>query len=140
MENSDDIGCLEHDGIVQRSDQNSVTVKFSSASACSGCHADKTCNFMHNEEKTVEVKGFYDVKPGDKVMIRMKKSMGFSAIFLGYLIPLILVITMLAILSVLKVSEGLTGIGSIGILLPYYMVLYLARKNVSNKFSFTLKA
>ncbi len=130
---------IEHDGIVQRTDNRSVTVKISSASACSGCHAGNSCTLSRIEEKIVDIPGYYNVAPGDQVTVLMKKSMGYSAVILGYLSPMILVVIMLVILTSLQLPELVAGAISIGILIPYYLVLFFFRQQVSRKFTFTIK-
>jgi sigma-E factor negative regulatory protein RseC len=132
-------GIIEHDGIVQRSDDKSVTVKISSASACSGCHAGNSCTLSRTEEKIVDIQGYYKVAPGDKVTVLMKKTIGYSAVILGYLSPLILVMIMLIILTSLQLPELIAGAISIGILIPYYLLLFLFRQQISKKFTFTIK-
>ena len=133
------IESIEHDGIVQRSDSNSVTVSIISSAACSGCHAESICSMAGNEVKTIEIPGFYKVHPGERVTIRMKQSQGHAAVFLGYIMPLILLVTILVTLVSLSVSELTAGLGAMAILVPYYLVLYLLRNRLSRKFIFTLK-
>jgi len=132
--------CIEHDGIVQGSGNGSVTVKISSASACSGCHAEGSCTMSGKEEKIVDVTGSYNVSPGDKVTILLQQSAGFTALFLGYIIPLLLVVTLLIILISASVNELTAGLFSIGILIPYYFILRLLRDRIAKKFTFTIKA
>lgn len=140
MARSDNFECIEHKGIVQKSDDKSVTVLISSASACSGCHAEGSCNLSGVKEKIVEVKGSHELSPGDNVVVLMKKSMGYAALFLGYVFPFILVITVLIILAALQVTELIAGLGSLAILIPYYLALYFFRNRISNKFKFSIKA
>lgn len=130
---------INHEGIVKENSGNSVKISFNSSSACSGCHAKGSCNMLGTEEKHVEVNGIYDVKPGDAVTILMKQSMGYSALFLGYILPFLLILTMLITLVSFKVPELMTGLISLAILLPYYSVLYIFRKRVNEKFTFTIK-
>jgi len=132
-------GIINHEGIVQKRDDTSVIVSISSSTACSGCHAEGSCNMSGKEEKIIEVAGKYNVHPGDKVVILMKQSMGFAALFLGYLLPLISVVTALIILVAMQVPELPAGLLSLGILIPYYLILYFFRGKVNEKFSFTLK-
>ena len=132
-------GIIDHEGIVQRTGNNSVFVSISSASACSGCHAEGSCSMSGKEEKIIEIRGAYNVKPGDQVTILMKQSMGYSALFLGYIFPVIAVIGVLITLSSLKVPELKSGLASIAILIPYYTILYFLRKRLDEKFTFTLK-
>jgi positive regulator of sigma E activity len=131
---------INHEGIVQKADNKSVIVSISAISACSGCHAEGSCTLSGKEEKIIEVSGNYNVKQGDKVTILMKQSMGFAALSLGYLLPLISVISGLIIMISLKVPELIAGLISLAILIPYYVVLFFLRMRINEKFTFTLKA
>ncbi|MCJ7447845.1 MAG: SoxR reducing system RseC family protein [Bacteroidales bacterium] len=140
MAKSDNFGSIEHEGIVQKADEGSVTVRISSASACSGCHAEGSCTLSAKEEKIVDISGTYNVMPGDNVTVIMKKSMGYTAVALGYVFPLLVVITILIILASFSVPELTAGLASLAILIPYYFILYFFRNRINNKFTFTLKA
>lgn len=140
MKESESSGTVNHEGIVLNNDGKSVVVSINSATACSGCHAEGSCNLSGNKEKIIEVIGNYDVKSGDIVTILMKLSMGHTAVFLGYFLPFLVIVATLIILHSLSVSELFTGLISIAILIPYYTILYLFRKRISKKFTFTLKA
>ena len=140
MSNQDKTECIEHDGIVQESGINHVTVLISSASACAGCHAEGSCTLSGTKEKIIDVTGNYNVSPGDKVTILMKQSAGFAALFLGYIFPLILVMTILIILVSLSIQELTAGLGAIAVLVPYYGTLWLLRKYIGKKFTFSIKA
>jgi positive regulator of sigma E activity len=132
-------GIINHDGIVLKNEGNSVFVSISSASACSGCHAEGTCSMSGKEEKIIEVRGRYEVNNGDHVTILMKQSMGYAALFLGYIIPVLVVIILLFSLITAGVPELASGLASIVILIPYYIILYFFRKRINEKFTFTLK-
>jgi sigma-E factor negative regulatory protein RseC len=140
MAKSDNFGSIEHDGIVQKADKKSVTVRISSASACSGCHAAGSCTLTGKEEKIIDISGTYNVMAGDIVTVVMKKSMGYIAVALGYIFPFLGVITILIILASLSVPELTAGLASLAILIPYYIILYFFRNRINNKFTFTLKA
>jgi sigma-E factor negative regulatory protein RseC len=137
---SGDFENIEHNGTVQKSDNKSVTVKITSESACSGCQAGGSCTLAGREEKIIEVQGTYNVNPGDNVTVLMKKSMGYSAVLLGYVLPFILVITVLIVLVSAAVPEAAAGIGSIAVLIPYYLTLWFFKKRINNKFTFTIKS
>lgn len=140
MNNTINSGLINHEGIVQKIDDLSVIVSISSSTACSGCHAEGSCNMSGMEEKIIEVKGRYNVRPGDKVTIQMKQSMGYAALFLGYLLPLISVISVLITLIALEVTELTAGVLSLAILIPYYIILFFFRRRINEKFTLTLKA
>jgi sigma-E factor negative regulatory protein RseC len=139
MSSSDYSGTISHEGIVQQSDDKSVIVSITTSSACSGCHAEGSCSMSGKEEKIIKVTGTYNVKPGDNVTILMKQSMGYAALFLGYILPLITVITILIILVSVDIPELVAGLTSLAILIPYYIILFIFRKRIDKKFTFTLK-
>jgi sigma-E factor negative regulatory protein RseC len=131
---------ITHEGTVQATGENSVTVLLSLKTSCSGCHEKNACNLSDKDNKIVTISGNYNVHPGDSVMVSMKQSMGYFALFLGYLLPLFLVIGILILLLSFSVSELPAGLLSLAILIPYYLILILFRKGINNRFSFTLKS
>lgn len=139
MMSSDSYGTINHEGIVQKTGENSVIVSISATSACSGCHAEGSCTLSGKEEKIIEVTGSYDVKQGDSVTILMKQSMGYAALVFGYILPLVSVLVTLIGLISMKVSELAAGLCSFAILIPYYAILFFFRKRINEKFTFTLK-
>lgn len=130
---------IEHKGIVRSLNKNSVIVTILSESACSGCHAKGSCHLSGVKEKIIEVYGDYDLSPGDNVTVMMKRSMGYKALLLGYLMPLIFFIFAIAIFSSLGVPESGSGLGAICTAGLYYLILYFFRDRIRNKFSFTIK-
>jgi len=139
MNNSPEKTVISHTGIVQKSDNESVTILITAESACKGCHAEGSCNLSGREEKIVEVKGFYNVKDGDTVTITMKQSTGFKALILGYLLPLFVVISFLFLFAYTGYSELVSGLLALSSLLPYYLILFFLRKRINDKFIFSLK-
>ena len=140
MKKSGSLETIQHDGIVKKVDSNSVVVTISSNSACSGCHAEGVCSISGKEEKSIDVKGKYNVSPGDQVVVLLEKTTGYKAVVLSYLIPLVIVIAGLIALSSLSASELTAGLVSISLLVPYFLFLYLFRKKINRSFTFSLKA
>jgi sigma-E factor negative regulatory protein RseC len=130
---------ITHEGIVQSTDSKSVMVMLSPNVSCAGCSAARACNPTGSDNKLVRVEGSYDVKSGEKVIVAMNQSLGYSALFLGYLIPLILVVLTLIVLVSFSINELYAGLFSIGVLIPYYIILFVFRKMIGKKFSFTIK-
>ncbi len=135
----DNFRTINHEGIVQKTGENSVFVSISSESACSGCHAEGSCTLSGKEEKIIEVPGKHYVRTGERVTVYMNQSMGYTAIIIGYVLPLLLVLLMLIVLNILAVPELASGIASISILFPYYLIIFLIRNMINKKFTFTLK-
>ena len=139
MFRSDPNKTLFHKGKVNKADNNSVLVEISTGTACSGCHAEGACGITGQTVKYVEVTGHFNVKPGDEVTVQVEQSAGYTALALGYLLPLVILIASLAVLTSFNVPELIAGCVSVLLLLPYFGILFLLRKRIDDKFTFTLK-
>jgi len=130
---------IEHSGVVKSVENKHVTVNILSHPACSGCIASGICDLSGNANKEIKASAGHEVKAGDKVLVVMKRSMGFRALFLGYLLPFIILMLILIVLTSLSVSEPVSGITALFSLIPYYTIIYLRKKKVGKSFSFTIK-
>ncbi len=139
MKKSGSHGTIQHSGTVKQVEENSVLVSITSNSACSGCHAEGVCNISGKEEKTISVRGRYNVQPGDNVTVEMSESMGMKAVVLSYVMPVFIIIAGLVGFSFLSISEAASGLAAISLLLPYFIILYIFRKYINRSFTFTLK-
>lgn len=130
-----------HEGVVQQVSENKITVVIVNASACASCHAKGACISSDMKEKEIDIvrfKGDYHV--GQHVAVIGSTSQGMKAVFFSYLLPFLLVITtLLSGISITK-SEGLAGLLSLLILIPYYGVLYLFRNSLKGSFEFEISA
>lgn len=130
-----------HAGVIQDVSENKITVAIINASACSSCHAKGACLASDMKEKEIEIYNFSgDYHPGQHVNIVGRTSQGFKAAFYGYLLPFILVFITLILSISLTDSEGLSGLLSLAILIPYYASLYLFRKKIRSSFEFEITA
>ncbi|MDD2634012.1 MAG: SoxR reducing system RseC family protein [Bacteroidales bacterium] len=130
---------IEHKGVVADIKSNAILVDLVVQSACAACHAKSVCG-IDSSLKTIEVKT--DNKTfniGDKVKVIMRSSLGMKALFLGYVLPCLVVLATLLILVFLNVSEGLAGLSSLLILGPYYFLLYLSKDKIKREFNFDIE-
>ena len=79
-----------------------------------------------------------EYRPGDRITVSLRQDSGFLALFLGYIAPLILVLTVLFSCLYGGLGEISSGIYSIIVLIPYYFGLSLARKHLQKKFYFSI--
>ena len=122
-----------------------TTVEILFPSACAECHAKGLCGVSESEEKVISLPtdpyATYNV--GDEVTLCTKKSMGYKAVWISYVIPL--AVLMILILSLLKIFEGLqakeaiAGLGAIGGVAVYYFVIWLLRNRLKDEFVFYIK-
>ena len=130
---------ISHKGVIEDMDGKGIRVKISGILACSDCLARDSCSVSEEKEKrlTLPLNGF-TYKTGEKVNVILSQSLGFRALFLGYVLPFLLVLTILLIMSGISDNELANGLASLGILLPYYAVLWLFRGRTDRQFLFTL--
>ncbi len=127
---------IEHPGVVVEMKEGVVRVKILRVSACAGCHARGVCSVVDMEEKVVEIEDYrgQPLHPGDHVTLMMRQSSGNRAIFLGYLLPFLLLMTVMITSSFFIHDEGTLALVSIGILVPYYFLLYQFRNRLKRRF------
>lgn len=130
---------VEHQGVVHEVLTGLVRVRILSETACSSCHAKGVCNVSDSESKYIDVsvdeKGF---NVGDSVLVSMCTTDGYRALFFAYILPFILVFVGL-IVFLLFFNELLSGLLSLGLLIPYYSLLFILKQRLSNSFTFSLK-
>ncbi|MEE4198299.1 MAG: SoxR reducing system RseC family protein [Bacteroidales bacterium] len=130
---------IEHKGRVESINGNQIKVRFLAQSACASCHAKGVCSAADLQEKEIDVIDQSDqYQVGETVNVILRQSLGFKALWLGYVVPFILVLSFLIILSILTKNEVISGVGALGILIPYYTLLYFRRDRVRKQFTFTL--
>ncbi len=133
---------IEHQGIVSGVQGEIISVNLNNISNCSGCHAKAMCNVSETDNKVIEVinsqkSGF---QKGDQVIVEFEKSLGPKALLLGYLLPFFIVIFTLIISHAVTNNEVFSGVLSLLVLIPYYLVLYYLRSFLKKEFSFKLRA
>lgn len=131
---------IEHLGRVEAITANDIRVVIISQSACASCHAKGACTASDVAEKQVVVsKPFHSYTVGETVKVTMKQSLGYKALFLGYILPLIVLLVSLFVFNAIGFSEGISGLLSLGVLGPYYFILYVFRKRIEKEFYFDIE-
>ena len=132
---------IKHNGVVDGVEEGCVRVRILQSSACSACKVAAHCNASETKEKIIEVQvaDADRYQRGDSVIVVADTAVGFRASLYGYLLPLILMVV--SVVAVLKItqSEGYAAMSALGILIPYYIGLYLLRNKLRNKLSFSLE-
>ena len=132
---------ISHEGVVTKITDDELEIKILAQSACAACHAKSACGMGEQAEKILTVprpKG-KDFAIGQKVNVRMAIGQGNKAAVLAYLIPILLLLAVLFTCLGLGVNEGLAALISIVALVPYYIVLYLRRDKLKQKFDYIVE-
>lgn len=130
---------IEHNGIVCEVADGKVTVKVTAHSGCSSCSAASLCSASGDKEKYFEIKADDQYAAGQEVRIITTLRNGFRALILGYVLPLLVLLTVLVTLISVSAGELWAALGSLGSVAIYYMFLYLFRGKIDEKIKFKLK-
>ncbi len=131
---------IRHVGIVQTIDKGRITVKIVQSSACAACKASKQCHASESKEKTVFV--YTDdncYHEGENVLVVASYGVGMMAVCLAMLIPMMLMMMSLFIMIAAGFSEIFSAMFSLGILIPYYIILYLFKSQINKRVSFSIQ-
>ncbi len=133
---------IEHSAYVEEVGDKKLRVRvIVDNAACKTCKVKKTCAVAKMNNKLVEVPKDENISvaQGEKIKIYFDESMGLKAVFLGYILPFIVLVAALAIFLQFIDNEGLAGLLALGAMILYYLILGLFNKKLQKTFSFKVK-
>lgn len=99
------------------------------------------CHAAESKEKIVEVccYGSAVYSKGQEVTVSTSGAVASRALFLGFGIPFLVLVSVLVLVLVTTGSEGLSALCGLAALIPYYGVLYLCRDRIRRQLTFYLE-
>lgn len=132
---------IKHRGIVENSCGTHLKVRIVQTSACATCSIKGHCTSSDTKEKLIDVidtnAGSYC--PGDAVWVVGTLSMGARAVLWAFIVPFLLVVVVLFAAMYATGDELSSALLALCTLAPYYYILWLKRKTMRRKFSFTVE-
>ena len=117
-----------------------LIVSIVSESACSSCHSKSACTMADFQDKEIEIpQQNSKFLPGQSVTVLFRESLGFKALFYGYMLPFVFVLFTLVFISSKSNNEALAGLLALSILVPYYITLYFFRHYLKKVFKFEVE-
>lgn len=132
---------IKHQGIVENIDGSHIRVRIVQSSACAACSVKGHCSSADTKEKVVDVitEQATSYRIGEQVMVVGELSMGMKAVLLAFVIPFLILVISLFILMTLWENELSASLCSLGLLAPYYLILWLNKKQLKRKFAFSIQ-
>ena len=128
---------ISHSGRIIEMTPQYIDVEIISESACSACHAASLCSLSESKSKIVRVPlDFRDWAVGEEVEVCLKKTMGYKAVWISYVAPLILLFAVLMGTKHFGMEELFSGLSAIGAVALYYFVIWLLRERLRNEYTF----
>nr|WP_229096480.1 SoxR reducing system RseC family protein [Alistipes timonensis] len=132
---------IEHSGVVERTEGDTVYVRITSRSACGSCKARQACGLAEAQDKivTVATPGAAEYAAGDVVTVGVCRSAGMRAVVLAYVGALaVLMAVLVAAIAGMGWSEGAGALAAIAGVGVYYFVLWLFRTKIEHTIQFTI--
>jgi sigma-E factor negative regulatory protein RseC len=125
---------VKHEGVVSRISSNSITVSLKGNLHCEACNAKSACGVSDSDTKEIEVQTLgQSVELHEHVEVFLEKGLGLKAVFWAYVFPFILLFAVLLVASAIY-PEWIAGLLAIGILIPYYLLLYVLKNSFKSAF------
>lgn len=130
---------VTHTGFVRSIGTNGIKVGIVVQSGCASCSIKGSCNMSETADKEMDIDcDPNNYKIGQQVLVSLKSSQGFNAIFLGYVLPFIVLLVVMVTVSTITKNEGVIGLSALASLVPYYLVLYLYRNKIKKSFTYVV--
>ena len=110
-------------------------------SYCTDCHAVMLCGMGKVQKKVIQVPTdrWTHYEEGEIVDVILKGQMGLKAVWIGYVIPLIILVAVVLVMIACHAGELVAGLGAAGAIALYYLLLYLFRDRLIDEYIFTIK-
>lgn len=132
-------GQISHTGRIVSIDPQTIRVEIVSEDACASCHAASLCGVSNGKVKLVDVPATLGYEVGEEVEVLLRRSMGFKAVWLAYVGPLVVLVAVLLALLSFGISEPVSGLCSIAAAGVWYLVIWLLRDRLKNEYTFYIK-
>jgi len=129
-----------HQGVVVEKGKDKLLVNLLNVSSCSACQAKSLCNVSEMSSKSIEVNcNNPNINKGETVNVLFEKSLAPKALFLAYIVPFVLVFATLVTTWLFTQDEIVSGLLSLGILVPYYIILSFYNKSLQKEFEIKIE-
>ncbi len=134
--------CIEQKGIVIKKQEDKITVKIEQKSTCASCHARGACTSLDKKDKEIDIKtkDVENYNIGDELVITISTKLGLKAVFIAFIIPLLLlVIALFLSIKIFSLAQSLSAFISLIVVALYYFLLYKQNLFLSKQFNFSIK-
>lgn len=132
---------IKHDGVVETVDGHRVKVRITQLSACGGCQLAGHCNASEMKVKYVDaLSPTRQLAVGQPVVVSASLETAWRALLFSFILPLFLMLAVLLTTLIAGFAEEKAGASALGILLPYYIIIWACRDRLERKIAFIAEA
>jgi sigma-E factor negative regulatory protein RseC len=133
---------IKQTGIITNIEDDTLSIKITTCSACSQCSAKSFCSISEQKDKIITAKvtnsSLYSIN--DYVDVSINQPLAIKAVLYSYVLPLILLLATIIALYTMGFNDFISGISGIIVLIPYYFGLFLLRNKFRADFKFIVSA
>ncbi len=131
---------IEHTGTVEEVSERAVTVRIVASGACAQCRAREACGMGESSDKIIVVPtaDAKDYRPGEQVRVSVSRAAGLTAVAIGYVGALAVLVAAIVLGTSAGWSEGLSALAGLGAVAIYYIGVWLVRGRIEQKIRFTI--
>ncbi len=122
---------IVHAGVATSVDHGVASVAIEQRSACDECRAKLLCIGGHERVGTVQAACRDRLAPGDRVRLELAPQVGWFAVTVAFVLPFLLLVTTFFTLEARGLGELGAGLAALGVLLPYYLLVYMQRNRLA---------
>ncbi len=131
---------IRHQGIVENINGTHLQVRIVQTSACAHAVSRDIAVLPIQKKSLIDViDESSSYQPGDRVWVVGELSMGVMAVLLAFVFPFLVLIFSLFAFMAMWHDELVSALCSLGLLIPYYYILWLNKSRLGKKFSFSIK-
>lgn len=135
-------GTITHTGTVVKVTAGSVCVKVGDgADKCGGCSVKFMCKTSGDDSDIIEVplKSSSRFVGGEQVKLTLSDNKQYSATLIALVLPCIALVLGVVAANLAGLDEGLCALSGLALTAVYFGVLYVMRRNVDRKFTWTIE-
>ena len=135
-------GVIAHTGTVVGMTADTVIVRIhDGADKCGGCSIKFMCNGADDDNPRIKVPVRHGEKfaCGEEVRLFISDSKQYSATLIALVLPCIALAAGVALAALAGLDEGLSALAGLLFVSLYFIVLYMMRKRVNKKFTWTIE-
>ncbi len=131
---------IEHTGTVEEVSEQAVTVRIVASGACAQCRAREACGMGESRDKIIVVPtaDAKDYRPGEQVRVSVSRAAGLTAVAIGYVGALAVLVAAIVLGTGAGWSEGVSALAGLGAVAIYYIGVWLVRGRIEQKIRFTI--
>lgn len=137
-DNEFSLNAIKHEGVISKIKPSGYVISLKGNFNCEGCKAKAACGVSESNDKEIEISNSNQLfNLNEPVTVSLQKELGLKAVFWAYIFPFILMMLTLLIATNF-LSEWVSGIVSLSILGPYYLILFLLKKKLEKVFQLSI--